>query len=328
MKLSYILAAILSLLAPIICGYAIFNIHLGMVGALGGLALMNEVYDNPVKKQIALNLACAILFGTASFMVGMALAGNTLFSLAMLPVVILIVSAIGEINRLLIKNAARFIVFFIIGYHTAVAANVYSILSIAFFAGALWTAIVLLTIKTLVKNSEAPAEITKTYTVKQYLDHWKKSLSKFHGWQFPLRITICMVIAQIIRYFFPDNHSYWILLTIAIVTQHNIDNQIARIRNRGLGTLLGVLISFIFVYFTLPVYAIIIFIGILASARVIFRETNYLLYAAVMTPLIIILLDFGELSSVSILVERLAATVIGCVISYIFGYLIWSKGYL
>jgi len=123
----------------------------------------------------------------------------------------------------------------------------------------------------------------------------------------------------------PDHHSYWILLTIALVNQHNIDNQLKRIINRGLGTLLGVCVSFFLVYFSIPVLMLIIVVAVLASLRVIFRETNYLLYAAVMTPLVIILLDFGTLSSIMLLFDRLIATLAGCVISLIFSYCIFRN---
>ena len=312
------------LAAPIFAGHLIGHISLGLVTALGGLALINEIYENAGTRQIIKNLMYAVVFSVVAFMIGMAIAGTTLFSLVMLPVVVLMVSTFGEINKRFIKNAGRFTVFLIIGYHFEAIGNNYFILSFNFFLGTLWTSFVLLIIKILSKNKDAsPGE--KTYTARQYLNRWRKSLSHFYGWQFPLRITLCLIIAQIVRYFVPDHHSYWILLTIALVTQHNIDNQIKRIIERGLGTFIGVVISFALVYFTMPIYILILIVGLLAYLRIVFRETNYLLYAVVMTPLVIILLDFGSISSISILADRLIATITGCVISFIFSFLIWHK---
>ena len=324
-KLPYIITAVLSLACPILAGHLIGHVQLGMAAALGGLALINEVYDNSGFKQTFVNLGYAIIFSNAAFVVGMAIAGTTLFSLLMLPVVILAVSTIGEINRRLIKNASRFIVFLIIGYHFEVTGKVLNILAFNFLVGTLWTSIVLLIIKILFKDKDNPPTDNKKYTPQQYLNRWIKSLSHVKGWQFPLRITLCIVIAQIVRFFVPGHHSYWILLTLALVTQHNMDNQVKRIVNRGLGTLLGVILSFGLIYYTMPIYVLLIVIGVLAALRVLFRETNYLLYAAIMTPLVIILLDFGNLSSISLLMDRLIATLAGCGISFVFGFWVWRK---
>ena len=324
-KPSYIISAVLSLVAPIVIGRLAGHIELGLVASLAGLALINEVYEDLNPWQCFVNLEYAAIFSTLAFMTGMALAGTTLFSLVMAPVVIFIVSTIGEINRQLIRNASRFIVFMIIGCHFETTSDNFRILAANFLLGAMWTSIALLMVKLLSKNKSAAAVNLKKYTAKQYLNHWIKSLAGFHGWQFPLRITLCMVVAQVIRYFVSDHHSYWILLTIALVTQHNPDDQPTRIRDRGLGTLLGVSLSFFLAYFSIPVYLLILVVTVLASLRVTFRETNYLLYAVVMTPLVIILLDFGSLSSVMVLFDRLVATLIGCAISFVFGYWLFRK---
>jgi len=306
-------------------GQLVGHIELGMVASLGGLALINEVYENSGPWQTFVSLEYAIIFSTAAFMCGMAIAGTSSFSLILLPVVIFIVTTFGELNRVLIKNASRFIVFLIIGYHFQATRDTFHILSSYFLIGTLWTSLVLMVIKMLSKGVTVAAPIPKKYSARQYLNRWIKSLAHLRGWQFPLRITSCIAAAQVLRYFVPEHHSYWVLLTIALVTQHNIDHQPARIRNRGLGTLIGVCISFFLVYFSIPVYLLILVIALLASLRVLFRETNYLLYAGVMTPLVIILLDFGKLSSVTLLLDRLAATLAGCAISFVFSYMIWRK---
>ena len=320
----YIVTAVFSLVAPVLLGRIIDHVQLGLVSALGGLALMNEVYNNSGKRQIR-NLVYAIVSSLTAFVTGMAIEGTSLLSLFLLPFIALAASTVGEINREFIRNAGRFLVFLVIGFHFHVTREIGFIFSLCFLAGALWTSLVIASIKIFAGKKDTMPETQKTYTAGQYLRHWRKSLSTLQGWQFPLRITSCLLAAQIVRYFVPGHHSYWILLTVVLVTQHNIEHQIIRIKNRGLGTLLGVVLSFVFVHFKMPFPVVIVFLGILASLRVVFRETNYLLYAAVMTPLVIILLDFGASVSFSLLFDRLAATVIGCVISLIFGFLIWRK---
>ena len=324
-KPSYIIAAVLSMVSPILIGQMAGQIHPALISSLGSLALINEVYEGSEPRQTLVNLIYAAVFSTAAFMIGAAIAGTAIFSLVTLPLVIFAISTIGLINRQSIKNSVRSIVFLIIGYHFELTGKIYLVASAFFLAGTLWTALILLATKLISKDRGTPIKPSKKYTVRQYLNHWIKSLSSFKGWQFPLRITLCITAAQILRYFIPGHHSYWILLTIALVTQYNMDNQLKRIRDRGIGTLLGVCFSFAFVYFNISVHILIPVIAVLASLRVIFRETDYLIYAAVMTPLIIILLDFGNISSAVVLADRLIATIIGGLLSFIFGYLIWRK---
>jgi hypothetical protein len=65
-------------------------------------------------------------------------------------------------------------------------------------------------------------------------------------------------------------------------------------------------------------------IAALAAARPVLRAGNYAAYAVIMTPLIVLLLDFGQAVSVGILVDRLTATIAGCLITLLFGYLPWT----
>ena len=48
-------------------------------------------------------------------------------------------------------------------------------------------------------------------------------------------------------------------------------------------------------------------------------------YAAVMTPLVILLLEFGREPSLTVAVDRLIATLVGCAIALTFGYIGWSR---
>jgi hypothetical protein len=72
-------------------------------------------------------------------------------------------------------------------------------------------------------------------------------------------------------------------------------------------------------------WAAIAMIAVLSTARPILKEANYTAYAAVMTPLVILLLDFGREPSWAVVVDRLAATFAGCTLAVTFGYLMWSR---
>jgi DNA-binding MarR family transcriptional regulator len=65
--------------------------------------------------------------------------------------------------------------------------------------------------------------------------------------------------------------------------------------------------------------------GVQAVTRPILVETSYTAYAAVMTPLVILLLDFGQAPSWSAGVDRFAATLAGCGLALTLGYLGWPR---
>jgi uncharacterized membrane protein YccC len=66
-------------------------------------------------------------------------------------------------------------------------------------------------------------------------------------------------------------------------------------------------------------------VAVLAAARPILKAGNYTAYAALMTPLIILLTELDQTPTPALLVDRLTATIAGCAIALIFGYLVWPK---
>ncbi|MDD1729808.1 MAG: hypothetical protein LUQ50_12150, partial [Methanospirillum sp.] len=63
--------------------------------------------------------------------------------------------------------------------------------------------------------------------------------------------------------------------------------------------------------------------SILAGLRPLLKVRNYTLYSMVMTPLVIILLEFGDPISSSVLFDRLIDTMIGVIVAVSLGYLMW-----
>jgi uncharacterized membrane protein YccC len=93
----------------------------------------------------------------------------------------------------------------------------------------------------------------------------------------------------------------------------------------GIGTVIGVLTAGLLVVVSLPLWAQLPAIAILAAARIVFVNTYSIAYVAAQTPLFILLLDFGRTPSWGTVVDRLAATLAGCTIALTFGYVGWSR---
>jgi p-aminobenzoyl-glutamate transporter AbgT len=66
-----------------------------------------------------------------------------------------------------------------------------------------------------------------------------------------------------------------------------------------------------------PSWAIVAVVSILAGLRPLLKERNYAAYAAVMTPLVVLLMDLGRTPELSTVGYRLADTVIGCLIAIV-----------
>ena len=112
---------------------------------------------------------------------------------------------------------------------------------------------------------------------------------------------------------------------MVIVVQRNLQAALPRTFQRAAGTSLGVLLTGLLLLGSSSMWAVIAIIAALAAARPILTEVNYTAYAAVMTPLVILLLDFGQEPSWAVVVDRLAATLFGCALALTLGYLVWSR---
>jgi uncharacterized membrane protein YccC len=328
-NLSQVVVATLGLAVPVAVGALFGQVQIGSVAALGGLALSNQVNSSKFSENLT-NLFYAIVTGILAFILGSYLSGTRILSLILVPSIVFIAGFIGGISRLLIRMTTLFILFFIIA--TRFGGNPLIVAS-SFALGAIWTALLSAIMRPifqkLLVNEKPPVTnqqpSSPKYSAKQLLNHWKKSLQRFAGWQYAVRITSCIIVAELIKVIWPYQRGYWILLIVAIVVQRDISKLLPRIFQRGAGTFIGVILSSLFIFFVPTPWLLVLIIGVLAAARVALRETNYLAYAAVMTPLVIILLDFGKASSWETILDRLLSTIVGCMISLIFGYYVWDK---
>jgi len=94
---------------------------------------------------------------------------------------------------------------------------------------------------------------------------------------------------------------------------------------RSAGTLAGVVGGSILLL-PMPGAAVLVLVSVLAVLRAIFRNRKPGAYAAVMTPLVLILAEFGRPTSPEMLVDRLAATLIGGVLALAVAWLFRPRG--
>ncbi len=328
---SQAVATALGMAGPIAAGALIGHAELGMMAALGGLALSRDG-KGATFRQRAKGLLYGLAAGTLAVFTGSALAGHGLTALG-IPAVAAVAGLLGSISRPLARATTLFILYTIIASSIGARGVHASGATFLFFVGAAWTAGLSLGLKPLFRllrfgRSRQPAETAvpaPSYTARQLLRRWKGTLGHLSGWQYILRITSCLVAAQSFELLWPHHHGYWVSITLVIVVQRDLQTAFERAVHRAVGTCLGVLLTGLFLLSEPSLWSMIGIIGILAAARPLLIDTNYTAYAAVMTPLVILLLDFGRDPSWAVVFDRLIATLVGCGIGLTLGYLAWSR---
>ena len=122
---------------------------------------------------------------------------------------------------------------------------------------------------------------------------------------------------------------HWVVLTVALLSEWQIEAFPVKTTQRALGAALGVLATGLLLFDTPPAWALAAGIAVLAGLRPLLRARNYLAYTAVMTPLIILLLDAGAAPGLGVLIDRLVATLIGAGLviatNWLFGKIVGSS---
>jgi len=165
-----------------------------------------------------------------------------------------------------------------------------------------------------------------TSTTAQKWARWRRLLWQLAGWQFTLRLMICLVLATFIRIAWPEHHFFWILLTVTLLMERQIEPVPIKTIQRVLGTALGVLVTALFLLHWPPTFVLIALLALLAAARPVARSSNYLAYSLIQTMIIVIILDGGRAPEAGLLWDRLIATLIGAVLvvgcNVVFGRLV------
>jgi len=317
------------LAGPIAFGVATGSIGTGIITSLGGLALSGGVKGNTFREQ-ARNLLYSVTAGGVAIFTGSILVGYGAKTAFFLPTIAAAAALLGGISRPLAVASTRFILFLIIAVNLDIYGTRPIGLTCLFLIGALLTSGLSILFKLLFKLFrlyKVPHDSAQSsrYPAKLLARRWTKSLAHVSGWQYTLRITACLLAGQGFELVWPHHHGYWVIVTIIIVVQRDLQRALKRAWERTMGTILGVLLISLLLLASSSMWSTVIAITILAAARPILMQTNYIAYATVQTPLILLLLDFGRALSWTIVADRLVATLAGCAIAMTIGYLGWSR---
>ncbi|MGN6492480.1 MAG: FUSC family membrane protein [Agriterribacter sp.] len=132
-----------------------------------------------------------------------------------------------------------------------------------------------------------------------------------------LRVSLCILAGYIIAQFFPFGHSYWILLTVVTILKPAYSISKKRNAERLVGTLVGVGIGFLLLYF---VHDDTVLFGFMVLSMVVgytFLQIQYLVAVAGIT--LYVLLSFHFLHPVdfrTLAIDRVIDTAIGSALAF------------
>ncbi len=317
----------LGLAIPVAAGFMTGQPGPGMVASLGGLALSGDGRGETFHEQLP-GLIYALTAGFLAMLTGSVLDTYGLQSYG-IPV-IAAAALIGSISKPMARATTQFIIFTIISANISKGESHTIGVAILFLLGAAWPAGLFLVLRLLFRAilpALVPADTGKSaqYTMKQYLRRWMRTLTHLQVWHYTFRITLCLAAAEVFDWLWPSHHGYWVAVTVVIVVQRDLQAALPRAIRRAAGTTLGVMLISLRMLREPSNWAVIAVIAAMAALRLILIETNYLIYAAIQTPLVILLLEFGQESSWVVVMDRLAATFAGCGLAIVLGYLGWSS---
>lgn len=321
-------AAMLGLTVPLMVGVQSGHPDVGVAMALGGLALGGEG-GSPTDGDAARALLYALLAGGLAMLLGTHLRSQGTLASVSVPLVAFLAALVGGISRPLVRASTLFILYLII------AANLHDLsatpmqVSGLFLVGAAWTALVFMVLRRTLRALRGPNDLSPATSppppFNALLARWIMSLADLPGWHYALRLGLCLCVAEGFDRFWPGHHGYWASVTVVLVIQRDMANALKRNAERAVGTLVGVLLTALLLLASPSAWVLVLIVAWLSAIRPMLRDINYVLYTAMITPLIILLLDFGHGFSWQTLSDRLVATLVGCAISLLLGFAIWPQ---
>jgi hypothetical protein len=317
----------IALALPVTVGAATGHLADGLTAVMGALLISAAGHEGGWRAR-GVDLAASAAAGALAVWLG-ALVGRH-GSLASLWIVLVAfgVALIGGIGTLEARIAANSTVFTVIGAHLGTGPDspghilLFVVLGMAAAAALTLGTHALSRLLSPLLRRELEGPPGPEWPFRRSVPKWRAGLRTWHGWQYPVRLVTSMAVAEVVSHFRPGEHTYWIALTVSLVVLRDEAASPARALERGLGTTIGVLVGGGLIG-VLPTWGIVALIGVIGAVRPYLKLANYTAYAAVMTPLITMLNELGNDISWAVLRERVADTLIGCVIGLCVGYLPW-----
>jgi uncharacterized membrane protein YccC len=166
---------------------------------------------------------------------------------------------------------------------------------------------------------------------RRELAPWHRRLRDWAGslasgpltWLAALRLSVCVLVAEVVGLLVSFERSYWITLTVGIVLKPDFGSVFGRAVLRGIGTVVGVGVGAVVLGLGGHGWVLVALIAVFAGGVAVGKVRNYGILSAFVTPLIILQMDLANPGDWTVVRARLIDTVLGCAIVLVIGYLLW-----
>ncbi|WP_442587145.1 FUSC family membrane protein [Pedobacter sp. AW31-3R] len=140
-----------------------------------------------------------------------------------------------------------------------------------------------------------------------------------------LRVAIVMLIGFLVARMLNSSHSYWVLLTILVISKPGFSLTKERNYQRLIGTVVGAFLGMGILVYIHDKNALFVILLICMIGAYSFQRKNYVVSVLFMTPYILVLFDFLGMGSLSIARERIYDTLIGSGIALLGSYTLFPN---
>jgi uncharacterized membrane protein (TIGR01666 family) len=176
------------------------------------------------------------------------------------------------------------------------------------------------------KRLQQPPVDTQKFVNRQVIDY-KLFIDNFSfessNFRHSLRVAIVMLVGFVISRSLDFSHSYWILLTILVISKPAFSLTKERNFERLIGTILGAVIGMLIISYVTDKD---ILFGILLICMIgcySFQRKNYVVSVLFMTPYVLVLFNFLGMGGLSVAQERIYDTLIGSAIAFSASYFLF-----
>lgn len=148
---------------------------------------------------------------------------------------------------------------------------------------------------------------------------------KSFAFRHAMRVSIAMLIGLIVGRFINFTHTYWILLTILVISKPGFSLTKQRNYERIIGTVVGGFIGMAALVYIQDRNSLFIVLLICMVGSYSFQRKNYVVSVVFLTPYTLIIFDFLGMGSIALASERIYDTLIGCGIAFGFSYFLFPN---
>ncbi len=135
-----------------------------------------------------------------------------------------------------------------------------------------------------------------------------------------IRVSIVMLIGYIVAKSLNFEHSYWILLTILVISKPGFTLTKQRNIQRLIGTIIGAFFGMGILVYVQDRNALFIILILCMIGSYSFQRKNYVISVLFMTPYVLVVFDFLGMGGLSVARERIYDTLIGSGIALLASY--------